>query len=49
VKKKTAEAKTMGKSKELEMAKKKFAEVDEWEMSFESVDLGGGGSSSPWR
>jgi hypothetical protein len=36
------------KSKELEKARKKFAKVDEWEMEFESVDLGGG-ESSPWR
>lgn len=38
----------LSKTKELEQAKQKFAEVDEWEMEFESVDLGGG-SSSPWR
>lgn len=37
-----------GKSKELEKARKMFAAVDEWEMEFESVDLGGG-ESSPWR
>ena len=34
-------------SKELEAARRKFAEVDEWEMEFESVDIGGTGSS--WR
>jgi len=34
-------------SKELVAARKKFAEVDEWEMEFESVDIGGMGSS--WR
>ncbi|TLD32176.1 Helicase required for RNAi-mediated heterochromatin assembly 1 [Venturia nashicola] len=38
----------MFKAKELQAAKKKFAEVDDFEMEFESVDLGGG-SSSPWR
>ena len=32
---------------ELEVARKKFEEVDEWEMEFESVDAGG--TSSPWR
>lgn len=36
------------KSIELAAASKKFAEVDKWEMEFESVDVGGG-SSSPWR
>ncbi|KAF2430758.1 hypothetical protein EJ08DRAFT_649337 [Tothia fuscella] len=36
-------------SKELVEARKKFEEVDEWEMEFESVDLGGGASSSPYR
>jgi hypothetical protein len=44
---KTARTKA-GKSKELEKARKMFAAVDEWEMEFESVDLGGG-ESSPWR
>jgi hypothetical protein len=39
----------VAKTKELEQARKRFAEVDEWEMEFESADLGGGGSSSPWR
>jgi hypothetical protein len=39
--------KDVAASKELEMARKKFAEVDEWEMEFESVDMGGTGSS--WR
>lgn len=38
----------VAKAKELQEAKKKFAEVDKFEMEFESVDLGGG-SSSPWR
>ena len=38
----------VGKSKALEKARKMFAKVDEWEMEFESVDLGGG-ESSPWR
>ncbi|QDS69209.1 hypothetical protein FKW77_000641 [Venturia effusa] len=38
----------ISKVKELEDVKKKFAEVDDFEMEFESVDLGGG-SSSPWR
>lgn len=36
------------KSAELAAAAKKFAEVDQWEMEFESVDIGGE-SSSPWR
>ena len=36
-------------SKEIEEAKKKFEEVDKWELSFESADIGAGGSSSPWR
>ncbi|KAI9662826.1 MAG: hypothetical protein M1821_007873 [Bathelium mastoideum] len=36
------------KSLELSSAAKKFAEVDEWEMEFESVETGGR-SSSPWR
>jgi hypothetical protein len=36
-------------SKELEAARKKFEEVDQWEMEFESVDLGGGQSSAVWR
>ncbi|KAL9087036.1 MAG: hypothetical protein Q9165_006864 [Trypethelium subeluteriae] len=35
-------------SLELSAAAKKFAEVDEWEMEFESVETGGR-SSSPWR
>ena len=43
-----------GKSKtkaegELRDAAKKFQEVDEWDLEFESADIGGGGSSSPWR
>ena len=33
---------------ELSAAAKKFAEVDDWEMEFESVETGGR-SSSPWR
>lgn len=37
-----------GKSSELERLKKMFAQVDEFEMEFESVDMGGG-DSSPWR
>ncbi|KAK5015152.1 hypothetical protein LTR16_002164 [Cryomyces antarcticus] len=36
------------RSKELEDAARKFREVDQWEMEFESVDIGGS-SSSPWR
>ena len=36
------------KSLELSAAAKKFAEVDEWEMEFESVETEGR-SSSPWR
>ena len=36
-------------SEEMQAAKKKFEEVDDWEMSFESADIGAGGSSSPWR
>jgi hypothetical protein len=39
--------KDVAASKELEAARRKFAEVDEWEMEFESVDIGGTGSS--WR
>lgn len=35
------------KSAELKKAAEKFAEVDEWEMEFESVDAAG--MSSPWR
>ncbi|KAL9079345.1 MAG: hypothetical protein Q9157_001775 [Trypethelium eluteriae] len=35
-------------SLELSAVAKKFAEVDEWEMEFESVETGGR-SSSPWR
>jgi len=34
-------------SKQMQNARKKFREVDEWEMEFESVDLGVSGSS--WR
>jgi hypothetical protein len=34
-------------SEEMERLKKKFAEVDAWEMDFESVDMGG--TSSSWR
>ncbi|GAB7340065.1 hypothetical protein MBLNU457_6560t1 [Dothideomycetes sp. NU457] len=37
-------------SNELQAAKNKFAEVDEWQMEFESApSLGAAGSSSPWR
>jgi hypothetical protein len=39
----------MVSSKELQEVRKKFEEVDEWEMEFESVDLGGGATSSPYR
>ncbi len=39
--------KDIAASKELEAARRKFAEVDEWEMEFESADMGGTGSS--WR
>jgi hypothetical protein len=35
------------KSKEIQAARQKFQEVDEWELSFESVDMGG--TSSDWR
>ncbi|GME38565.1 uncharacterized protein LTHEOB_4105 [Neofusicoccum parvum] len=45
----TSEMRDVRRSKELEAAAKKFAEVDEWEMEFESVDLGGASASSPWR
>jgi len=41
---------TMGgkaKSGELKDARKKFEEIDNWEMEFESADITGG--SSPWR
>jgi len=39
------------KSSELQAAKAKFAEIDQWEMEFESApSLGAaGGNSSPWR
>lgn len=37
-----------GKSREMASAAKRFKEVDDWEMSFESCDIVGG-SSSPWR
>lgn len=37
-------------SRELVEAKEKFKEVDQWELSFESCDIGAaGGNSSPWR
>lgn len=36
-------------SRELQAARNKFAEVDEWEMEFESASVGIGGESSPWR
>ncbi|CAD0108582.1 unnamed protein product, partial [Aureobasidium uvarum] len=36
-------------SDELRKAREKFAEVDDWEMEFESASLGAGGGSSPWR
>ncbi|THW25010.1 hypothetical protein D6C98_09309 [Aureobasidium pullulans] len=36
-------------SEELRKARDKFAEVDDWEMEFESASLGGGEASSPWR
>jgi len=37
-------------SNELQAAKNKFAQVDEWQMEFESApSLGAAGSSSPWR
>ncbi|KAF2138430.1 uncharacterized protein K452DRAFT_300974 [Aplosporella prunicola CBS 121167] len=36
------------RSKELDAAARKFAEIDTWEMEFESVDLGAS-ASSPWR
>jgi hypothetical protein len=39
--------KDVAASKELEAARMKFAEVDEWEMEFETVDIGG--TSSSWR
>ena len=38
----------VSRSAELAAAARKFSEVDQWEMEFESVDLTGG-SSSPWR
>ena len=37
------------RSKELEDAAKKFQEVDDWDLDFESADIGAGRSSSPWR
>lgn len=36
-------------SSELQAAKSKFDEVDDWEMEFESASVGVGGESSPWR
>lgn len=44
--KKKANATT--KSSELDAARKKFEQIDEWEMEFESASLGADGSS-PWR
>jgi hypothetical protein len=41
-------AETVKKTKEITKMKDKFAEIDDWEMEFESVDVGGD-SSSPWR
>lgn len=43
------EVEARNKSKELSAAARKFAEIDEWEMEFESVDMGGASASSPWR
>jgi len=41
---------TKMKSKELQAAAAKFAAVDEWELDFESQDIGHDGrGSSPWR
>ena len=37
----------VAKSKEIVAARRKFAQVDEWELNFESVDMGG--TSSDWR
>lgn len=45
----TKEISIVLKSREIESARAKFAEVDEWEMEFESVDLGGGNESGEWR
>ncbi|KAG9754385.1 hypothetical protein KCU59_g609, partial [Aureobasidium melanogenum] len=36
-------------SDELRNAREKFAEIDNWDMEFESASLGAGGASSPWR
>ncbi|KAG9695532.1 hypothetical protein KCU95_g8485, partial [Aureobasidium melanogenum] len=36
-------------SDELKKAREKFAEIDNWDMEFESASLGAGGASSPWR
>ncbi|KAG9663550.1 hypothetical protein KCU64_g1231, partial [Aureobasidium melanogenum] len=36
-------------SDELRKAREKFAEIDNWDMEFESASLGAGGASSPWR
>lgn len=42
--------KASSKSRELAEAARKFAEVDEWELDFESQDVGHDGrGSSPWR
>ena len=43
----TREMRDVVLSKEMEAAKSKFRQVDEWEMEFECVDLGVSGSS--WR
>jgi hypothetical protein len=37
-----------GPGGDLKDAKNKFAQIDEWELEFESADVGGG-DSSPWR
>lgn len=37
----------LSKTVEMQKMQQKFADVDDWEMEFESVDMGG--TSSPWR
>ncbi|KAF2091430.1 hypothetical protein K490DRAFT_52647 [Saccharata proteae CBS 121410] len=45
----TTTRKAIKKSAELAAMAKKFAEVDNWDLEFESVDMGGQSASSPWR
>jgi len=49
MRKKASRTTTDTLSKELADAKKKFEEIDGWEMEFDSASIGAGGGSSPWR